>query len=134
MRNLVVAAVVGILAPAMTLAQTAAPNAQPGTAQTGTNATPGADTKIPTPDAPPAAPNAQPAAPSPQTATPNVPIPVKPGAVRITTRPPELDKWDFQKSANGAQRIYKCKPLACADAETITFIIQKSPTSHPDPQ
>lgn len=146
MRNLIVAAVVGILAPAISLAQTAAPNAQPGTAQT---ATPGpADTKTPTPDAPPAAPNAQPAAPSPQTATPgtpsgpansqtaapSVPIPVKPGAVRITTRPPELDKWDFQKSANGAQRIYKCKPLACADTETITFIIQKSPTSHPDPQ
>jgi hypothetical protein len=149
MRNLIVAAVVGILAPAISLAQTAAPNAQPGTAQT---ATPGpADTKTPTPDVPPAASNAQPApanahpaAPNPQTATPgapsgqtaapSVPIPVKPGAVRITTRPPELDKWDFQKSANGAQRIYKCKPLACADTETITFIIQKSPTSHPDPQ
>jgi hypothetical protein len=153
MRNLIVAAVVGILAPAVSLAQTGAPSAPTGTAQTGTNTPAGAaDTKTSTPDAAAAVPsaqpapaNAQPAAPnSPQAATPGAPSgpangqaaapPIRPGAVRITTRPPELDKWDFQKSANGAQRVYKCKPLACADAETITFIIQKSPTSHPDPQ
>jgi hypothetical protein len=60
--------------------------------------------------------------------------PVKPGAVRITTKNPDADKWDGQKSANGSQRIFKCKPLACPDAETVSFTFLKSPTRHPDPQ
>jgi hypothetical protein len=60
--------------------------------------------------------------------------PVKPGAVRITTKAPDLDKWDGQKSANGLQRTFKCKPLACPDAASVLFTFLKSPTRHPDPQ
>ncbi len=60
--------------------------------------------------------------------------PVKPGGVRVTTLPPEPDKWDVQRSANGLQRVFKCKPLACADTESVTFVFSKSPTRHPDPQ
>ena len=60
--------------------------------------------------------------------------PVKPGAVRILTKPPDLDKWDNgQKSANGLQRVFKCRPLACPDPETVIFSFLKSPTRHPDP-
>ena len=61
-------------------------------------------------------------------------MPVKPGAVRVTTKAPDPDKWDAQKSVNGATRIFKCKPLACSDAEIITILFAKSPTRHPDPQ
>ncbi len=60
--------------------------------------------------------------------------PVKPGGVRVTTLPPEPDKWDAQRSANGLQRVFKCKPLACPDTETVSFVFSKSPTRHPDPQ
>jgi hypothetical protein len=60
--------------------------------------------------------------------------PLKPGGVRVTTRAPDTDKWDGQKSANGLQRVFKCKPLACADAEIVTILFAKSPTRHPDPQ
>jgi hypothetical protein len=61
--------------------------------------------------------------------------PIKPGAVRITTKPPDLDKWDNgTKSPNGLQRTFKCKPLACSDAEIVVFTFLKSPTRHPDPQ
>jgi hypothetical protein len=60
--------------------------------------------------------------------------PLKPGGVRVTTRAPDDDKWDGQKSANGLQRVFKCKPLACADAEIITISFSKSPTRHPDPE
>jgi hypothetical protein len=60
--------------------------------------------------------------------------PVKPGAVRITTRAPDTDKWVAFRSANGAQRIFKCKPLACSDAEIVTFTFSKSPTRHPNPK
>ncbi len=62
------------------------------------------------------------------------PAPVKPGAVRVTTKAPDPEKWEAQKSVNGATRIFKCKPLACSDAETITILFAKSPTRHPDPQ
>jgi len=54
--------------------------------------------------------------------------------VRITTRAPEPDKWDAQHSANGSQRVFKCKPLACSDPQTVSFIFSKSPTRHPDPK
>jgi hypothetical protein len=58
--------------------------------------------------------------------------PVKPGTVRVTTRAPEPGKWD---ASNGpGRRIFKCKPLACADQETVSFIFAKSPTSKPDPK
>jgi hypothetical protein len=60
--------------------------------------------------------------------------PLKPGGVRVTTRAPDADKWDGQKSPNGMQRVFKCKPLACADAEIVTIIFSKSPTRHPDPE
>jgi hypothetical protein len=60
--------------------------------------------------------------------------PIKPGAVRITTRAPDADKWMAVRSAGGTQRVFKCKPLACPDAEVITFTFSKSPTRHPDPK
>jgi hypothetical protein len=60
--------------------------------------------------------------------------PIKPGAVRITTRAPDTDKWIALRSANGTQRVFKCKPLACSDAETVSFTFAKSPTRHPDPK
>ena len=60
--------------------------------------------------------------------------PIKPGAVRITTKAPEPDKWDGQRSANGVVRVIKCKPLACPDAASVTITFLKSPTRHPDPQ
>jgi hypothetical protein len=59
---------------------------------------------------------------------------IKPGSVRVTTRAPEPDKWDAQRSANGLLRTFKCKPLACSDTEIVSFIFSKSPTRHPDPQ
>ena len=60
--------------------------------------------------------------------------PVKPGAVRVTTKAPEPDKWLGQRSANGMVRSFKCKELACPDATTVTISFAKSPTRHPDPQ
>ena len=60
--------------------------------------------------------------------------PLKPGGVRVTTKGPDPDKWDGQKSANGLQRVFKCKPLACPDADVVTIVFGKSPTRHPDPQ
>lgn len=60
--------------------------------------------------------------------------PIKPGGLRVTTRAPEPDKWDAQRSANGTQRVFKCKPLACPDTESVSFMFSKSPTRHPDPQ
>ncbi len=69
-----------------------------------------------------------------QTATEDASKPLKPGGVRVTTRAPDIDKWDGRKSANGLQRVFKCKPLACADAEIVTIVFSKSPTRHPDPE
>ena len=60
--------------------------------------------------------------------------PIKPGGVRITTKAPEPDRWDGKRSANGMVRVFKCKPLACPDAATVTITFLKSPTRHPDPQ
>jgi hypothetical protein len=60
--------------------------------------------------------------------------PLKPGGVRVTTRAPDPDKWDGQKSQNGMRRVFKCKPLACADEEIVTISFSKSPTRHPDPE
>ena len=51
--------------------------------------------------------------------------PIKPGGVRITTKAPEPDKWDGQRSANGMVRVFKCKPLACPDAATVTITFLK---------
>jgi hypothetical protein len=60
--------------------------------------------------------------------------PVKPGAMRVTTKAPEPDKWLGQRSANGMVRSFKCKELACPDATTVMISFAKSPTRHPDPQ
>lgn len=60
--------------------------------------------------------------------------PLKPGGVRITTKGPEPDKWDSQRSPNGMVRVFKCKPLACPDTASVTIAFLKSPTRHPDPQ
>jgi hypothetical protein len=69
-----------------------------------------------------------------QTSSDDAAKPIKPGAVRIITKAPEPDKWEAQRSANGAVRVFKCKPLACPDAATVTITFLKSPTRHPDPQ
>ena len=71
---------------------------------------------------------------SAETAGDDASKPIKPGAVRITTKAPEPDKWDARRSANGMVRVFKCKPLACPDAATVTIAFLKSPTRHPDPQ
>jgi hypothetical protein len=60
--------------------------------------------------------------------------PLKPGGVRITTKAPEPEKWDAQRSSNGMVRVFKCRQLACPDAATVTITFSKSPTRHPDPQ
>lgn len=88
-----------------------------------------------TPAKPPGATNPAPSVSPPVAANPTNPSgPIKPGAVRITTRVPDADKWEAQRAANAAQRIFKCKPLACPDAETVTMQFLRSPTRHPDPQ
>lgn len=71
---------------------------------------------------------------SAETAGDDASKPIKPGAVRITTKAPEPDKWDARRSANGMVRVFKCKPLACPDAATVTIAFLKSPTRHPDPR
>jgi hypothetical protein len=62
------------------------------------------------------------------------PKPAIPGGMRITTKSPDLDKWDSQSNANGTRRIFKCKPLACAAPQTVSFIFTKSPTKNPNPE
>jgi hypothetical protein len=60
--------------------------------------------------------------------------PIKPGSMRVTTKAPEPDKWDVLSSNNGTRRVFKCKPLACPDPQTVIFTFSKSPTPHPDPK
>ena len=71
---------------------------------------------------------------SAQTAGSGTAKPIGPTTVRITTRAPDPDKWIALRSVNGAQRIFRCKVLACPDAEVVSFIFSKSPTRHPDPK
>jgi hypothetical protein len=59
---------------------------------------------------------------------------VKPGNMRITTRAPEPNKWISQKTADGSQRLFKCRPLACPDPQTVSFKFSKSPARSPDPK
>lgn len=109
------------LVPAATQAQTSSGEAP---------AKPGSDAVNP------ASPNAGSGSPPAAANSANPPAPanpIKPGGVRITTRAPDPDKWEGQKSSNGA-RIFKCKPLACSDSETVTIAFSRSPTRHPDPQ
>ena len=58
----------------------------------------------------------------------------RPGSVRVTTKAPEADKWDVQSTTDGSKRLFKCKPLACPDAQVVTFTFQKSPTGTIDPK
>lgn len=118
MKNLVLAAALWALAPMLSpaLAQTSS-NGAPGTANP-SQTSPGQ--AKPGPTNPPSAANPAP--------------PLNPGGVRITTRAPEPDKWEGQRSANGMQRLFQCKPLACSDSETVAIGFSKSPTRHPDPQ
>jgi len=63
--------------------------------------------------------------------------PAKPndgGTMRVTTKAPEPDKWDVQNFNNNTRRVFKCKPLACPDPQTVIFVFGKSPTKHPDPK
>jgi hypothetical protein len=62
------------------------------------------------------------------------PAPIKPGSIRVTTKAPEPDKWDALSLNNGTRRIFKCKPLACPDPQSVVFTFSKSPTRHPDPK
>ena len=57
-----------------------------------------------------------------------------PGHTLVFTRPLEPDKWQVTINGNGAQRIYRCKPLACADFEQVIFDLRRSPVQHPDPK
>jgi hypothetical protein len=124
-----------ILAPVASFAQSGSDNASAPNKSSGAAAP--AQPAVPE-TAAPAKPSATdtPAAPAKSDEAGNAPpaVPVKPGALRVTTRAPDPDKWDGQRSANGLQRFFKCKPLACSDQETVSFTFMKSPTRHPDPQ
>lgn len=135
MNNHLVAAVMValIFAPGASLAQaggdTASPPSKSNSADAPAPAKPSAS-ETPTPAKPAEAETSAPAKPGGPAAS----LPIKPGSVRVMTKAPEPDKWDAQRSANGLQRIFKCKVLACSDPETVSITFRKSPTRHPDPQ
>jgi len=83
------------------------------------------------------APNAPPA-PAPQNPSAQPPgadqSPLKPGTVRVTTRAPEPEKWLTQNDIKNKRRLFRCKPLACADKVTVAIEVGNSPTRHPNPQ
>jgi hypothetical protein len=58
--------------------------------------------------------------------------PLTPGGMRLTTKVPDPDNWTsrFDKG----KTIYTCKPLACADAVSVTVTPGQSPTRNPNPQ
>jgi hypothetical protein len=118
MKNLIFAAALWAVAPVLPAAMAQTPNHD-------APAGPAPDTANPAPSGPGTA-------NSPNGANP-VP-PLKPGGVRIITQAPEPEKWDGQKSANGMERLFKCKALACSDSETVAIGFSRSPTRHPDPQ
>lgn len=64
----------------------------------------------------------------------NPPAPPQPGTMRITAKAPEPDKWNVRASANGTERVFKCKPLACSDPQTVSIGLLKNPTPHPNPK
>jgi len=64
-----------------------------------------------------------------QTATPH-----KSRTVQVTTRPPDPAKWQSLTAANGTRRVFKCKPLACFTAETVSFTFQKGSLAEPTKQ
>jgi hypothetical protein len=122
-----------IFAPGASFAQTggdtASPPSKSNSADAPTAAKPGGSETLP-----PAKPGEADTTPPAKPGNPPAALPIKPGSVRVTTRAPEPDKWDAQRSANGLQRVFKCKVLACSDPETVSFTFLKSPTRHPDPQ
>jgi hypothetical protein len=123
------AAFTPIFAGSVALAQTAGGDATKPAPPSASSAKPAPDAASPTtPGAGPSTPGTNPAAPGAN------PAPIRPGATRVTTPLPDPDKWESQKTATTAQRLFKCKPLACSDAETVTMVFSRSPTRHPDPQ
>jgi hypothetical protein len=58
--------------------------------------------------------------------------PFTPGGTRLTTKVPDPDNWisRFDKG----KTIYTCRPLACADAVSVTVTPGQSPTRNPNPQ
>jgi hypothetical protein len=92
--------------------------------------------QAPNAPAPPAA-NA-PAAPAPENPSAQPPgadqSPLKPGSVRVTTRAPEPEKWLTQNDVKNKRRLFRCKPLACADKVAVLIAVSNSPTRHPNPQ
>jgi len=62
------------------------------------------------------------------------PAPLKPGALRLTTRVPELDKWTAQTDPKTGRRVFNCKPLACPASARVIIYTSPSPTRKPDPQ
>lgn len=67
---------------------------------------------------------------APESQAPTLPHNI--GRISVTTRAPEPDKWNAVRSNN--KRVFKCKPLACSDPQTVSFTFLKSPTQHPDPK
>jgi hypothetical protein len=58
--------------------------------------------------------------------------PIKPGAVRLTTRVPEPGNWVAQ--SKDGKSVLTCKPLACAAASTVVVSSMPTPARKPDPQ
>jgi hypothetical protein len=58
--------------------------------------------------------------------------PLMSGGARLTTKVPDPDNWisRFDKG----KTIYTCRPLACADAVSVTVTPGQSPTRNPNPQ
>jgi hypothetical protein len=54
--------------------------------------------------------------------------------LHVTIRAPEPEKWVSGRSRDGTRRIFKCKPLACPEAQTVVFSFRKSPVRNPDPK
>jgi hypothetical protein len=79
--------------------------------------------------------NATPAPPAtPNDAPKDAPKPAPGGSMRVTTKAPEPDKWDVQNFNNNTRRVFKCKPLACPDPQTVIFVFGRSPTKNIDPK
>ena len=52
----------------------------------------------------------------------------------VATRAPEPAKWTSRTMSNGARRIFKCRPHACAAPDTVTFTFQTRSPKPPDPK
>ena len=79
--------------------------------------------------------DATPAPPAaPGEARKDPPKPAPGSSMRVTTKAPDADKWDVQNFNNNTRRVFKCKPLACPDPQTVVFVFARSPTKNPDPK